>query len=185
MGAFISSSPPLTMSVSKERAHSVRWWTIHTNHNTWSVESGDIRSIWWDICTIYVPLFVSIENVNHLYIEDRTKLVPKIYGTLRAMELSNMLPCLCAEFAGAAIRHPQLVYWRSLCKTVVESWRIAFPVQTPNIRTRLTHVLFFEWLWLILPIILRPCLMVSVIITHPIIYLTNVCLIYKQKKWIS
>lgn len=66
----------------------------------------DIRAIWWDICTIYAPLFVPIENVNHRYRSpEQWEKQAEIYGPLVTVKPSNMLLRRCIGLDVAAIRH--------------------------------------------------------------------------------
>lgn len=69
----------------------------------------DIRAVWWDICSIYAPLSVSIENVNHhhrRFVGWEKNTGERIYGALAAMKPSNMFRDVRWSRQESPIRHP-------------------------------------------------------------------------------
>lgn len=156
MAAFISSSPPLTMSVSRGRSGRMMYDPYQPQHLVRRTERQDIRPIWWDICTIYAPLFVSIENVNHFC---RARLNKERLGFMdHSLQWNCPICCIVCVLSLlkllSVIRNgPADVL--SLCKTLLGYMlRSVIPSANTGHRTGVLHMCFaFEWLWLILTII--------------------------------
>lgn len=150
MTAFISSSPPLTMSVSRGRSGRMMYDPYQPQHlvrRTGAARyTAHLMGHLYNLCSSF-RLDRKCKSLLPRLPEQRT---PWIYGSLVAMKLSNMLHRLCIEFAEVVIRHPQRSCWHAL---VMQNSRrvsaVLFPKQTLPVLTPSCTCAIILWMIMI------------------------------------